>query len=108
MNDINDSNDINDLEQQLRSALARQEPSPDFAAKVLRRADQRGRTAWKPWAAGCVAASLLIGAWGTGEIRERRERERGLVAHAQLVRALGITASKLQRIQRKVDALNHE
>ena len=56
-----------DFEDQLRGALSREEPSDGFARKVLGRAaqlDRQRQARWKPWAAGCIAASLLAGAIG--------------------------------------------
>ncbi len=95
-----------DFEDQLRQALARQEPSSGFAEGVLARAAQmehRRRLRWKPWAAGCIAASLIAGVTGLVDLEQRRDRQRAEAAHAQLVIALRITNSKLQRIEKKLE-----
>ncbi len=100
---------MNELEDRLRSALAREQPSLDFTRRVLAQVQHSRQdrvNSWKPWAAGCVAASLLIGGFGLAGIEQRRDREEVQAAHSQLVRALEITSTKLQRIQRKVDGIN--
>ncbi|MGI8742205.1 MAG: hypothetical protein ACR2NN_06470 [Bryobacteraceae bacterium] len=95
-----------DFEDQLRHALARQEPPPGFAARIAVRVKRRssGRNFWKPWAAGLIAASLLAGACGIQQFEQRRDREKGQAARAQLLQALQITSSKLQRIQKKMES----
>ena len=100
---------MNDFEDRLKSALSREQPSADFTSRVLVRVqhvEQDRLNRWKPWAAGCIAASLLVGGFGLADIEQRRDREQVQTAHAQLVRALEITSAKLQRIQRKVDGIN--
>jgi hypothetical protein len=94
-----------DFEDQLRNALARKEPPDGFTERVIARVERHRsrRSFWKPWAAGCLAASLLAGAWGLKEFEDRRNRERGQAARAQLLQALQITSSKLHRIQKKVE-----
>ena len=95
-----------DFEDRLRHALAREEPPAGFAAQVMAsaaRLDRTRRHRWKPWAAGCIAASLLAGTAGLMDLQQRRERQRAQAAHAQLVQALRITYSKLQRIEKKLE-----
>jgi hypothetical protein len=98
-----------DFEDQLRAALSRKEPSADFLRNVVNRAEhleQDRRAWWRPWAAGCIAASLLVGSIGMLDWQQRRERQRGEIAGAQLVRALEITSSRLQKIHKKVEGVN--
>ena len=98
-----------DFESQVRAALARKEPGADFAAKVLARVERREEAraaAWHGWAASAIAASLLVGCWGAVDLGQQRERERGAAASAQLMKALAITSSQLQRIQKRVEGLN--
>lgn len=96
-----------DFEDQLKNALERKEAPEGFAQRVsarVRRSNSR-RNVWKPWAAGCLAASLLAGACGLKEFEDRRSRERGQAARAQLLQALEITSSKLHRIQKRVEVI---
>lgn len=96
---------MTDFEDQLRRAFERKEPSSDFAARVVARAvrEQSGKTRrpWRSWAAAGIAASLFLG--GVGFEVERREKARqGAVARAQLLQAMQITSTKLNKIQKKV------
>lgn len=93
-----------DFEDQLRSALARKEPLPDFAQNVLKRA--KGRERWKAWAAGCIAASVLVGSVGVLDWQQKRERQREELAGAQLVQALEITSNRLRQIHKRVERIN--
>ena len=74
----------------LREALRREDPGPEFTARVLARAARAGQkqsrwqtllSMWRParmrWAAAGALACLLVTA-GTVEYRERRERVEGL------------------------------
>ena len=96
---------MTDFEDQLRRALERRDPSPDFAARVVAQARKSGRSGafphWRPWAAAAVAASFLLGGLG---IDFHRERE-GMAARDQLLQAMQITSSKLQRIQKRVQGV---
>ena len=84
------------LEQELKVALARKDPSPDFAARVAARA-RRGRVlAIRRWMAAAAAVVVLTG--GGLEYREYRGRE----AKEQVMLAMRITAGKLNLIQNRV------
>src|ERR1700691_576543 len=96
------------LEQELKSALRRQDPSPDFAERVLARvAAAPLRTAprvsqvWVRWLAA-IAAALLLAAGGLEYRHYRGER-----AKAQGLLAVRIAGSKLNKAQRKVHMLAH-
>jgi transposase len=93
-----------DFEDQLRGALERKDPSPGFAARVVARATSRPKPAgwahWRAWGAAGIAASLFVGALSLD--LDRRERQQGEAARAQLIQAMQITSSQLQRIQRRV------
>jgi hypothetical protein len=93
------------LEDELRSALGRREPSPDFAARVLARISaappRRVTRGWTRGVAGIAAAVML--AAGALEYRHY-EGER---AKEQVLRAVRIAAVKLSKAQKKVRMLNH-
>lgn len=94
---------MSELEHDLRDALRRQEPSADFADRVLSCAAdrrRRGRRAPMRWA----AAAVLVAAIGGGiQYRAMRdERARGEAAKEQVVRALRIAGAKLQIVQARV------
>ncbi len=104
---------MNDFERQIRDALARKEPSPGFAARVLaatRRVEAR-RNWWSGlfvgrarWASAALATVVVIAAIGWNHERAAEERAAGEAAKARLEQALKITSGKLARIQEKVQA----
>ncbi|MGA3040907.1 MAG: hypothetical protein ABSF54_09000 [Bryobacteraceae bacterium] len=96
------------LEDELRSALRRREPSPDFTERVLARVaaqlvrrQPRVSQPWVRWVAG-IAAALLLSAGGL-EYRHYR----GEQAKDQLLLAVRIAGSKLNKAQRKVQMVTH-
>ena len=94
-----------DFEDQLRRALARQEPSAGFTERVVARATKRKPVPWanwRAWTAVGVAACLCLGALDLEMEHQRRVRARGEAARAQLIQAMQITSSKLHKIQKKV------
>lgn len=102
---------MTDFEDQLRRSLARRDPSPDFAARVMAQVSARrgprarfaGWLDWRPWTAAAVAASLLVAATGLDlGRRERIQREEGEEARAQLIQAMSITSAQLNKIHKKV------
>lgn len=103
------------LEQQLKRAMARQQPPPWFEAKVLAASERQmyGPKSWRDrlriqptmrWATG-VAAALLVttGVWQHENAVQ--EREAGQTAKENLKVALRITGRKLHSIQKRVDAI---
>jgi hypothetical protein len=87
------------LEQELKSALDRKEPSPDFAERVRRRTRGDGfRTALWPqrWLAAAAALLVLAGA-GVGY----REYQ-GNQARRQVMLAFRIAGAKVNHIQTQV------
>lgn len=84
------------LEQELKQALARKEPAPDFAARVARAAAHGPRPRvfsvprWLP-----VAAAVLLVA-GSGVAYRRHQ---GMVAKDRVMIAMRITAGTLNHIQ---------
>jgi len=102
------------LEEQLALALARVEPSPDFAAGVLARVAGMGarREPWWKRVAGAVFApgslrwapafaAIVLVAAGTVYHEHQRVVE-GLRAKQQLLEALRITNAKLQETGMRV------
>jgi hypothetical protein len=96
------------LEDELRSALRRREPSPDFTERVLARVSAapvrratRVSQPWAPWAAA-IAAALLLTVGGL----EYRHYE-GERAKNQVLLAVRIAGRKLNRAQKKVQMLTH-
>ncbi|MGD0362274.1 MAG: hypothetical protein ABSC93_15470 [Bryobacteraceae bacterium] len=93
------------LEDELRSAFKRREPSPDFTERVLARvAAAPGRREPRPWIRWAVpiAAALLLAA-GSLEYRHYQ----GERAKTQVMLAVRIAGSKLNKAQKKVQMLTH-
>ncbi len=98
------------LEDELRTALRREQPSAGFAGRVLARAAQPRRSFWDffhlpafRWAvAGALALIMVVAGL---EYRREQERARGEAAKQQLMLALRITGSKLRLAQHKVQQL---
>jgi hypothetical protein len=95
---------MHSFEDELRSALRRREPSPDFTARVLARvaAVPAGRTRrpWVRWVAA-MAASVMLAA---GAVEYRRYQ--GEKAKFQVLLAVRIAAVKLNKAHRKIQMLN--
>uniref|UniRef100_Q020Z6 Uncharacterized protein n=1 Tax=Solibacter usitatus (strain Ellin6076) TaxID=234267 RepID=Q020Z6_SOLUE len=81
------------LEQELKQALARQEPDPGFDDRVRRRQVRVMPRAIERWAA--IAAMLVVGvAAGEGY-----RWHRGQVAKEQVMMAMRIAGDRLNRVQ---------
>ena len=96
------------LEDELRSALRRREPSPDFAERVLARVSaesvRRAPRVSQPgirWVVALAAALLLT----AGSLEYRHYR--GERARDQVLLAVRIAGSKLNRAQKKVHMLGY-
>ena len=76
------------LEQELAQALARKEPAPGFDGRVRARLHRRPQ-----WLA--IAATILVMV-GAGEAWRQHE---GQVAKEQVITAMRIAGSKLNRVQ---------
>ena len=94
------------LDDELRAALRREDPSPGFARRVVARAKVKpAPQSWFPgswfprmmWATA-LAAMLVIGFGGISEYRERQAER----AARQAVMALRIAAEKLNMTRDKV------
>ena len=84
------------LEQELRQALSRKDPSPDFAARLTARANRRRVLTMPRWMA--TAAALVVISGGV----EAWRWHRGMEAKRELMEAMRLTAGKLNHIQAKV------
>ena len=87
------------LEQELKTALGREDPPADFARRVIRKAGSRARRPvyhWPRWLAAAAAVVLVTGA-GLGY----RQYE-GEVAKERVMRAFRIASAQVNRIQMHV------
>ena len=100
---------MNRLENELRNAMRREEPSEGFAGRVLARVQEKKQSAWtgifdtralRLALAGAVCLALAIA--GIEYKRAQDDRARGEATKQQLMLALRITANKLQLAQEKV------
>jgi hypothetical protein len=110
---------MSSLEDRLRDALRREDPGPEFTARLLARAAaapalmpdwwRRLAAPFRPakirWAAAGVLACLLVVA-GAVEYRQRQARIEGEAAKRQLVLALRVAGTKLHLARAKVVELN--
>lgn len=103
------------LEDDLKLALKRAEPSEDFTARVLARLNDppRKRTWWEElavlfqpprmqWVALSLVASVLIPVAAIEYHRQQSLRAQGEAAKQELVFALRIAGSRLHKVQQKV------
>jgi hypothetical protein len=90
-----------DLERELRQALRPVEPSRDFSARF---APRRAVRFWRrPRGVLAIAASLIVALLiPIGASRYRERQRRGEQARDQLLTALRITGSKLQKTRQQV------
>ena len=93
------------MEQELKNALRRKQPSADFAQRVMNeinrglRTEDRGlRTHWRAVAAALTLTAIL-GGWTAHTIAERRAGER---AKDEVLLALRITSAKVRYAQSQV------
>ena len=82
------------LEQELKTALGREDPPAGFAERVIRRA--RPSYQWSRWLAAAAAVVMITGA-GLGY-----RQYRGEVAKEQVMQAFKIAAVKVNHIQTQV------
>jgi hypothetical protein len=92
---------MREFEDELRSALRRQEPPGGFADRVLARTRSKGARHRRRWVAAAIAAGLLLSLGGF----EYRQYE-GRKAKQELLLALEIAGSKLNIAQEKISRLS--
>jgi uncharacterized protein HemX len=90
---------MTDFEDELRSALRREEPPSGFAARVMTRTGAQAPRR-KGWLAAAIAACLLL-SMGGFEYRQYQGRK----AKQELLLALEIASGKLNMAQKKVNDL---
>jgi hypothetical protein len=84
------------LEQELKDTLARKDPPPDFARRVLRGVARRAPSpVWRHSRWLAAAAALVIITGGAAAWREHQ----GFVAKEQVMLAFRIAAVKVNHIQ---------
>lgn len=92
-----------DLDLELKRALRRESPPPDFAAKVMMRIErEHRRSSWQAWRAVAAAGLLtaFLGGWAAREAAvQRAEGER---AREEVLLALRIASDKLRDAQSHV------
>jgi hypothetical protein len=95
------------LEQELKAALQKIDPSPFFESRVLaaanRQAHGRKTTLRMRWFTATAALALVVVGVFWQHQRAVEETARGQAAKARLMVALRITSTKLDEIQEKVD-----
>lgn len=99
------------MEEKLKQALQRRDPSPDFSARVMARIAEEKTRREQPWwqiwfapgrrlaLAGGMAVLMLAAGLG---YREHVQRQRALEARDQILQALQITGTKLNHVNRMV------
>jgi len=104
------------LEQELRNALRRKEPSGEFTATVLARAAQQARRdssqrRWlsRPrlrWALAAVVCLVVFAGALLSRHEQKRRQAEGEAARQQVIVALRIAGAKMQLAQAKVRHLS--
>ena len=88
-----------DLELQLRAALKRRQPPPDFAARTIALAQASHHRPIRAWMPLAMAATLLI-AFAAAGIQHVQEQRRADDAKRQLMLALEIASEKLAVVEK--------
>src|SRR5262245_2262337 len=125
---------MNRFDEEMRKALRREEPSPDFTGRVMSRVTElqrqekpREKTGWlmrlveffqpptmKRAMAGAMAIALVVAGFGVYYRRENERRRLAEIAEGerakeQVILAMRITSAKLNIAQKKVhETASHE
>ena len=87
------------LEEQLKEALARKEPSADFDTRVRRKTVATMPRPVQRWIAAAAAVVVLVGG---GAMYRRHQEEQ---AKEEVMLAMRLVGSKLNRVQAQVQAM---
>ena len=89
------------LEEELKQALARKEPSPDFESRVRERTRRKANVVMmtRRWMAVAAAVVVMVGAG------EGYRRHRGHEAKEQVMLAMRIAGGKLNRVQMEMKGI---
>ncbi|MBV9759100.1 MAG: hypothetical protein JO340_00935 [Acidobacteriaceae bacterium] len=102
------------FEEQLKEAMARREPSGDFTARVLAKANREAAggagNSWRDWFrapmawrfAGAAACAVLLATSGSVMYEQHERAARGEAAKDKLMTAVRIAGVKLQQVHRHV------
>jgi anti-sigma-K factor RskA len=97
---------MSQFDRDLRESLRRRQPVPGFAEQVIARARAREkRRALAAWRWVAVAAMVVLMVGGFALVREQRRQAEGERNKEQLIAALQITSSKLNRIQGRLSTI---
>jgi hypothetical protein len=98
---------MNEFEDRLREALQRREPPEGFAERVIARVPQRRATVWTMhWRSVAAIAAVLVVTFSAGLFEWHRQVERANRAEAanrQLMYALRLMATKIERVQNRLE-----
>src|SRR5436190_4030187 len=96
---------MNRFERDLSESLKRREPPPGFAERILAHTfatEKPGFSGWQ-WLAVAALVVLLVG--GVAVVREQRRQAEIERNRQQLIVALQITSSKLNRVQERLSVI---
>jgi anti-sigma-K factor RskA len=96
---------MNRFERDLKESLKRREPPPGFAERVLAHTFATEKPGFWGWRWVAVAAMVLLVIGGVALVREQRRRAEDELRKQQLIVALQITSSKLNRVQERLSII---
>jgi len=96
---------MNRLERDLSESLKRREPPPGFAERVLAHTFASEKPGFSGWQWLAVAALLVVMVGGVAFVREHRRQAEAERNKQQLMVALQITSSKLNRVQERLSVI---
>ncbi len=98
---------MTEFEDALKKALARQQPSPDFTARIMDQVSGRKKPPLRHWAAIAAAATVLLALSGAYQQHQYQHEHQlqGQAAKEKLLVALQIAGSKLHTAQERVQEI---